>query len=30
MNKLVAHLAATPDLAAQLASDRPQEKSAAE
>ena len=30
MNKLVAYLAATPDLAAQLASDRPQKKSAAE
>ena len=30
MTKLVAHLAATPDLATQLASDRPQKKSAAE
>ncbi len=30
MHKLVAHLAAVPDLAAQLASDRSQEKSAAE
>ncbi len=30
MTKLVAHLAATPDLVAELASDRPQDKSAAE